>query len=401
MSFRNSSIFNNTPTESKHPAHFAKAAFTLAAYLTVFILFSFFLAGCSRAESVAGPILTLAVLGDKGWLEADRTFLEGALLATEEFNAASGWQGPLVQIEIFDDQADYDAGIALANDISLRSDVVAVISVQNFDVSVATDAIFHEAGKLVIHPYGAYDAVTAGVYPTVFTTVPSFADLGVAMAHYLEDTGCRRLAVYHNGTASQREMILSLQKNLLDSPVEIVDFIPTLVSGNDAAVVGRRWNLLDVDSVVIVQYGLEEAYRVLGLIRHQLPDALILGEPIFNRTSVLSANRTSAEGLVVPSVLSITASDTTRAFQARYKARFGLSCDDWAIQGYDTVRMVADTSVRLGTTDPLLIAASLHEPAGYTGLQGTVHFTSGGAKVVKPDMLTMLIAHDGQFVAED
>ena len=116
---------------------------------------------------------------------------------------------------------------------------------------------------------------------------------------------------------------------------------------------------------------------------------------IFNRANALAQYRDIAEGMVVPSTLVLEESERLAAFRERYRQKYGHDPDIWAVQGYDMVRMIADTAARLGTTDPARIAEALHEPAGYQGAGRLIQFEQGGALVVEVHKLPILVCRMG------
>ena len=67
--------------------------------------------------------------------------------------------------------------------------------------------------------------------------------------------------------------------------------------------------------------------------------------------------------------------------------------DSWYIQGYNAVRMIGDTAIRLGTTDAGEIAAALHAD-GYDGTAQVFRFTASG-KLADVDRTYNVIAADG------
>lgn len=365
--------------------------------ICICLIFFFSLAGCKQ-ENTAGPHeLYIPVLADQAWLTSDGAFLNGAQLGAEEFNRESGSGNFSVKIEVIDDQAQYETGVGKATKLAQEPSVTAVFNLQNFDVSETSAGILSEHKKLTVFPYGAFDSLFTQGNPYVFCTVPAFADLGRAMADYAVKQGYKRFAVYHNGIQSQEELVTAFELALADTDAKVVDYVPQIASQNQFNEIYSRWQILQADCVVISQYGLDRAFEVLKLLRGKDSRLPVLGEPIFNRANALAEYKDIAEGMAVPSTLVIDQSDKLTAFNKKYSEKFKKAADIWAVQGYDMVRMIADTAAQLNTDDPEKIAKALHGENGYNGIGRTIRFSDGGALLMKDASLPILICRDGSF----
>lgn len=249
----------------------------------------------------------------------------------------------------------------------------------------------------MLFPYGAYDSLFTQDNPYLFCGVPAFADLGEAMADYAKQKGYKRIAVYYNGLQSQEELVTAFELALLNSEAKVVDYISSITSSSQFDAIYSRWQALDVDCVVIAQYGLEPAFEVLEIIRARDPLLPILGEPIFNRANALAEHKAAAEGMVVPSTLVIEESEKLQSFRERYRQKYAQEADIWAVQGYDMMRLVVDTAIALETNNPAKLAKALHDEKGYWGVGRHIRFEKGGALVVDRSKLPMLTCRNGQF----
>lgn len=357
----------------------------------------FMVTSCSSGEKASERELYIPILADAAWLTADGSFINGVQLAVEDAEKEYSGRGFIIKTAVLDDQAVYEKGVELATEVAGDKKVTAVFNLQNFDVSKTTADILAGSGKPALFPYGAYDSLFARDNSYLFCGVPAFSDLGQAMADYAVSKGYRRIAVYHNGKQSQEELVTAFELKLLNTGAKIVDYVPTIASENEFDGIYSRWQALGVDCVVISQYGLDRAFEVLKMIRSRDQKIAVLGEPIFNRANALAVNKAIAEGMAVPSTLAIEDSESLRAFKERYREKYGREADIWAVQGYDLLRLVVDTAVRLDTGDPAQIAGALHDEKGYRGIGRHIAFTRGGAMVTEVSRLPVLICRDGRF----
>lgn len=357
------------------------------------------LLGCASKQTVNPKELYIPVLGDATWLKADGAFLEGVELAVEELNKDYASQGYTIRTEVIDDLASYEKGVEMAARLSTDEAVTAVLNLQNFDISKTTAGMLSESGKLTFFPYGAFDSLMTKEDKMLFSSVPSFANLGTAMANYALQKGYKRIAIYHSGIASQDDLVTAFELALLDTDTTVVDFVPSIVSDKEFDSVYSRWQALEVDCVVLSQSGLEQAFDVLKMLRNRNQEIAVLGDPIFNRANALEQNRAVAEGIVVPSTLIIEDSEKLRLFKERFKDKYGKEADIWTVQGYDMMQIIVDTAVNTGSTDLAKLAEMLLEPKGHDAVSGNIAFLRGGALKVDVKALQMLVCRNGRFEA--
>ena len=355
-----------------------------------------FASSCEKKEEASSKDIFIPVIADAAWLEADGAFMNGVNLAVSDLTIKYQDAGYDIQVKIYDDGASYENGVAIANNLAAQEGITAVFNLQNFDVSKTTAPILAGGNKLVVFPYGAYDSLFEKNSPYLFSGVAAFSDLGKAMASYVVAHDYRHIAVYHNGIQSQEELVTAFERALLSEDSKVVDYVPQIASSSDFDQIYKRWEALGVDAILIAQYGLDEAFDVLRMIRSKNTDIMVVGEPIFNRANALVKNKDIAEGMVVPTTLVINDSDAIETFKRAYDDKFQSDADMWAIQGYDMVSMIVNTSVDIGSTDSLAIANAIHEK-GYEGIGGRRIFEEGGALAIDIKDLDMLICREGLF----
>ncbi|AET69238.1 ABC-type branched-chain amino acid transport system, periplasmic component [Desulfosporosinus orientis DSM 765] len=365
--------------------------------ICLLVVLIFMSTSCSQKEKSSERELNIPVLADAAWLKADGAFYNGVQLAVEEANTEYSGKGFKIITSVIDDKDLYETGVEMATKAAEDETVTAVFNLQNFDVSKTTADILAGNGKLVLFPYGAYDSLFTKDNPYVLNGIPAFSDLGKAMAEYAVKKGYKRIAIYHNGNQSQEELVTAFELDLLNTGTKVVDYVPSIASKNEFDNIYSRWQALNVDCVVISQYGLDRAFEVLKMLRSRDAKIAVIGEPIFDSANALAENKAIAEGMAVPSTLVIEDSQKLKEFKERYRKKYGKEADIWAVQGYDMLRLVVDTAVKLDTNDPAKIAAALHNQKGYQGIGRNIAFTKGGAMITDVKKLPILICRDGRF----
>ena len=284
------------------------------------------LTGCEPHEKVLGDLCTDF---SRCRLALERLLSKGVELAVEELNAEYGERGFVIRTAVIDDQARYELGVAKAMELAADPSVTAVLNLQNFDVSKTAADILARSQRPILFPYGAYDSLFTKGNHYLFCGVPSFSDLGHAMAMYVKDHGFRRIAVYCNGVQSQNELVTAFELALMDSQAKIVDYVSSIVSSSHFDPIYNRWEALGVDAVVIAQYGLPEAFAVLAIIRGRdqrlaiIEDPSLTGPMFWHSTKLLS---------MVPSTLVLEESSRLTDFHIRYSEVSTAKNDTWAVR---------------------------------------------------------------------
>lgn len=354
------------------------------------------LSSCGRVESSVARVIYIPILADAAWLTVDGAFLRGVELAKDDFAEDYKDGGTAIKVEVFDDRAEYEIGVGLAEKIAKDPSVTAVMNLQNFSTSKITAGMLSTAKKITLFPYGAYDSLFEQDNFYLFCGMPSCANLGKTMADYAVRKGYKRIAVYHNGGQAQDDFVTAFELALIGTNSKVVDYVPSIASAGEFAAVYDRWQIIDVDCAVIAQYGLGRAFEILNMIRGKNPNLPVISEPIFNRADTLSDNMAIAEGIAVPATMEIADAAGLASFRGKYQQRYGTQPDIWAVQGYTMTRLIADTALRVKPGDSTALAGALHESQGYQGIGG-IAFAPGGALVTHGN-LPVLVCQGGVFV---
>ena len=134
----------------------------------------------------------------------------------------------------------------------------------------------------------------------------------------------------------------------------------------------------------------------LGLIsRTAYPEMNILGDFSFDYTDFLLADQAVSDDIYIAHPVPLEPGGEVESFYARYREKYGAEPTQWAVQLYDSVRMVVDTAVRIGSTDPEDIAQALRSEEGYEGIGGTIAFDQQGRLAGRAPRI--MVSRDGMF----
>ena len=204
-----------------------------------------------------------------------------------------------------------------------------------------------------------------------------------------------RIAIYHSDTDYERGMARWFLRGLEGTDTKVVDVATTTPLDTELETMLERWEALGVDTVFVSQYLGEDAFDILRLVRTAYPEMNILGDFSFDYTDFLLADRAVSDDIYIAHPVPLEPGGEVESFYARYREKYGTEPTQWAVQLYDSVRMVADTAVRIGSTDPKDIARALRSEEGYAGVGGTIAFDEQGRLTGRSPRI--MVSRDGMF----
>ena len=349
--------------------------------------------GSGGAES---KTIKIAVMDSTVVFDSDNSYENGITMAIEDLNTLYGEQGYEISYEFYNDGAIFQQGMDAINKIASDPEITAVVGTSSLNLLDVSADVLDGAGKLLITYYSSSDSLFENGYTHVFRNCYGESDLGGAIAAYAAARrDVRRVAVYHSDTEYERGLVRAFLRGSRGSGVEVVDIVTTtpLEAELDAAL--ERWEELDVDTVLVSQYLAEDSFEILRKARTMNPDMNILGDFSFDYTDDLLANGDVSDDIYIAGPLAVDENPELEKFYQRYEQRYGSTPTQWAVQLYDSIRMVADTAVRIGSTDPTVIAQALREQGGYVGVGGTLAFDGKGRLTGRTPRI--MVSRDGMF----
>ena len=175
---------------------------------------------------------------------------------------------------------------------------------------------------------------------------------------------------------------------------QVVDVAITTPVEDELTAMVEKWQALGVDTVFVSQYIGEDAFEILRRVRHMNPDINILGDFSFDYTDFLLADADVSDDIYIATPIPLEPSEKVDDFHTRYREKYGTEPTQWAIQLYDSVRMIGDTAVRIGSTDPEDIAQALRND-GYEGIGGMITFDDQGRLTGRTPRI--MVSKDGMF----
>ncbi len=352
----------------------------------IIIIFMSILSGYA---DIGDETIKIAVMGNSE--KFSQGYQEGIEHAVEDLNNEYADSGYKVECEFYNDNDSYEQGAAIIDSLAEDKTVTAVIGSVDMEINKTAAHLFNEKSKLLVVPYFLYDSVYRdNHYDTVFSMCNSGRNVGRTLRLAAEQTTAKRWAVCSGGGEFERSELNGFLKYNVNDDISVVDCTNISVAESQFDELYNRWEILGVDGIVIFPEG-NDGFEILKKIKSRNPDIVCAGDTSFDNSELLNKDselKKMMEGFIMAEEFALRDGDDEEEsklseFSKDYTAKTGKELDTWYIQGYNAVRMVADTAIENQTCDSMKIAQLLHEN-GYEGLRQTFEFTEDG--FVKTDI---------------
>lgn len=354
------------------------------------------LIGCSTNTPQSKQI-HIAITGDKTIFDYDESFLNGIQMAVEDANNMYSRQGYTIKTSFYDDETIYEKGITLTNQFAKDPTITAVVGTQSFFILDTAAKLLSQTDKILIAPHGIAESTLEEGYSQVFCNTATATDFGKALAHYTLEAGIKRIAIFNSDTEYEKDIALAFSKGLRETDVVVLDYVTGEIDELGFEMIWERWEKLGIEAVLISQYFEQHAFELVSMIREKKQDMIILGDFSFDYQEMLEAYQPASEGIIIPQLVAIEDGKGIEEFTMCYEERFGSTPTWWAAHGYDTVGLIVNAAVEIGSTDPKRIAEVLHQERGYEGITGTFSFDEQGKMMGRG--VNLLISKNGKFIS--
>jgi len=357
------------------------------------------LSGCGGLEN---KTVTIAVVGDTSTFYP--AYKEGIEKAVEDINLEYAGTGYSVVCGFYSDNGSYDQGAAIIDKLASDAGITGIIAPLSMELSKTAAYTCEQMGKLFVVPYFLYDSVYKdNSYDMVFSMSNSGGRVGSILRRAAAATPAKRWAV----CADNREFEMSeisgfLQEEAVPGDIRVVDCENISALSERFDEVYDRWEALNVEGIVMFPQG-TEGFALLKKLKQKNPELVIAGDTAFDQSNMLEADpelKSAMAGFILAEefVMNEETPEETEIlekFQEDYRSKTGKDLDTWYIQGYNALRMIADTAIKNETTNPAEIARYLHEK-GYKGVIQEFHFDQRGAQIESRAMYSVFGA-DGEW----
>lgn len=316
----------------------------------------------------------IPIMGTMEYFEADDSFIKGAKMAIEDANSENN--GYTFTSHVYDDENNYEKGMAVFDGLIHNKNTVAVIGTQNFAILNSAAESAKKAQRILIMPHGSEESARENDNNFVFANTFSAEDIGEGMGIYLASNGVEKIAICYNDADLSHNIVSSLADN---KNIQIVDYVCGDITEDNFDEIYKRWEILDVRGVAII-HNTDVAFEIAKMIRNKNINMTIVGDYAFDIPDEIASMGSLAEGIAMSFIFPVEPSAKLDNFKMKYSEKYSEQATLWAAHGYDSVKMITDTMKQYKTANPNEIASTLHEN-GYEGITHNIKFDKKGSMI--------------------
>ena len=354
-------------------------------FITIVIL----LPGCINSDNIVEERenfvnnddhdITIALPGPV-WLMTDAThFIDGVNMALEEINATGGINGRIITTVVANDQASFMEGSTIAQRFAEDPKITAVIGHWNSDVTIPVSTIYENAQLLLLSPIVANNKLIDRNYDYIIQNIPSDGAIGKEMALYAKNKGYENIAIYYDDSAYGKGLANAFEKASVDHGIKVVDRVSNFKNQLEFKNSLAKWKALNYDAVFVAD-SMPRAGEFITMLREENSTVPILGGDGLDLSNFITALGHASEGVTMATLLNPDVkSENLKVFTENFKKKYAVAPDIWAIQGYESIQLLAYAIENGGGSTSADISNFLKNMASFQGVLDDISFSENGA----------------------
>lgn len=335
------------------------------------------LAGQREKDAANTPDIIIGVPVPLEFAQENTKFLNGLDLALQEINAR-GVNGKKIKLEIADDRGNFKTAVDIAQAFSENTRMVAVIGHWYSDICLPVSSIYEEAGLLTIVPTVSNPELTEKGYRYVFQSITSDKKIAGEMCSYAKSKGYQNVVICYEESSYGKNLADAIEKEAIKNNIEIADRISGLLTDEQFKKAHDKWESLEFDAMLMA-LNLPEGGKYIQALRAMNKDAGIISADGLDVSNFIDDLGQDAEGVVIATAYN---PDQQRPelveFTKRYQEKYNQEPDVWAIQGYDSLQIIAHAIEQTGSYSPAVLADYLRLMKPWPAVSGEISFNQYG-----------------------
>lgn len=341
-----------------------------------------------------GSDIVIGIAGRIKFMKEVTKFLDGVYMAVDEINGNSGVNGRKIQIVEADDKASTMEGTFIAQKFVDNPKVVAVIGHTSTHVSIPTSTIYEKAGVVMLSPIVSNPKLTQRGYQYVFQNIPSDYEIGKEMAIYAKKQGHKRIAIYYADTPYGKGLANAFEDVAVENGITIIDRTCSYTDEYEFERAINKWKALDVDGVFVAD-SVRTGKEFILKIKETGIDVPILGGDGLDANFIDELGEAS-EGAAIATIFNPDDNNPRlQSFIDKFEAKYKDKPDVWALQGYDSIMLLAHAIEKADSSAPSEIAKSLRSIEAFQGVTDKMSFDENGRAQGK--VVYKKIVRNGKF----
>jgi ABC-type branched-subunit amino acid transport system substrate-binding protein len=309
--------------------------------------------------------------------------------AVEEINAEGGIHGKMVDVTFYDTASLPERGTAGMEYLITQECVAGVVGEYHSSAGVAMKEVAHKYHIPTVFAETWSDEITASGYAEVFRIAPASSIVAEADANYLQNLGYDFVVIVTENTDYGIPAADSTQERLAEIGIESEIYSADKGTQDYSSIVTRIQGGETPDAVLVLitgedSYNFENQAIEAGLMPTEETACIanqVAIQPQFWE-AVPGGNWCAFRKVgLVPAL----ANDVTKAFEAKYREKFGIFPESFALEAYDSMKLMAYAIETAGSLDPDAMIEAL-ENVDIVLAQGRYYFPYGSDNPVPEDV---------------
>lgn len=309
--------------------------------------------------------------------QKNTNFLKGIDLALEDINA-EGVNGKKIEVKIVDDKGNFKTAVDVAQEFSANTHMLAVIGHWYSDICIPVSSIYEEAGMLTIIPTVSNPEVTDKGYRYIFQSITSDKKIAEEMCAYAKSKGYEKIVVCYEDSSYGQNLANAIEEGASKYQIKIVDRSCGLLTNEQFKKAHDKWQALDFD-VVLLALNMPEGGNYIKVLRTMNKDADIICADGLDVSNLIRELGKDAEGIVIATTYSpYEQRPELDSFNEKYHHKYNEEPDVWAIQGYDSLQVIAHAIKQTNSYSPTVLADFLRQMKPWQTVSGKIRFNQFG-----------------------
>ena len=333
-------------------------------------------------------------IGHSGPLSGPNTFAgrdndNGVRLAVEELNARKiNVGGKTLKFEVIseDDQCDAKTGVAVAQKL-VDSGVKYVMGPYCSGVAIPASRVY-DGGGTMVSTVGTNPKVTQGGYKNLFRIIASDSQIGGNMAAYAANVmKIKKVGVVDDRTAFGQGVAEEFAKEAQKLGLTIVGREFTNDKATDFMAILTSLKGKQPEAIFYGGYAPQAAPMARQMKQLGITAKLLGGDTLCSpEMGKLAADAVNDFVYCAYAGMLMDANDTTKAFQAKFKKRFGQNPDVYGPAYYDQVMFIGEAMQKSGSIDPTKVGDWMRQNP-YKGVLGEYGYDNKGNRLKAPTVV--------------
>lgn len=362
----------------------------------------FMLAGCTSNDLAGqreknagkGSDILIGVPVPLEFAKENTNFLKGLELAQEDINA-EGINGKKIKLQIADDGGNFKTAVDIAREFSENTRMMAVIGHWFSDICLPVSKIYEEAGMLTVVPTVSNPELTENGYKYIFQNISSDKMIARKMCAYAKSKGYKNIVICYEESSYGENLASAIEKEAQAKGLKIVDRCSGLVTEEQFKKSHDKWSALEFDAVLLALV-MPEGANFISELRNMNKEVGIISADGLDVDNFIDELGPKAEGVGLATTYSpYNKSPQLNHFIKEYQDKYNQQPDVWAIQGYESLQLLAHAIKETDSCSPPVLATYLHKMKPFNTLSGNITFNQYGE--IEGRNIYTKVVENGQF----